>query len=154
MIHISTVIKSIDDLKHIVENVCNKAIENAANILLRKLQEYISEDYYNLYQPLYYSRTMKFYESAVANMIGKSTATIGIDELYMSYQYPAQYTNLDGTAGHWTGKDQVYMADAGFHGNVNIYRDGHFWKDFEKYANENAISILKTELQRQGLNIK
>lgn len=87
-------------------------------------------------------------------MLGKSTATIGIDELYMSYQYPAEYTYLDGTAGHWTGEDQVYMADAGYHGNFNIYRDGHFWKDFEKYANENAIDILKNELRKQGLNIK
>ena len=87
-------------------------------------------------------------------MLGKSTATVGIDELYMSYQYPAKYTYLDGIAGHWTGEDQVYMADAGYHGNFNIYRDGHFWKDFEKYAKENAIDILKNELRKQGLNVK
>lgn len=150
----STVIKNINDLKKHVDAACNKAVENAAKILLEKLQEYINKDYYDLYQPTYYSRTMKFYESAVANMIGKSTATIGIDELYMSYQYPAKYTYLDGTSGHWTGEDQVYMADAGYHGNFNIYRDGHFWKDFEKFANENAIDILKTELHKQGLNVK
>lgn len=150
----ATVIKNLNDLKKQIENACGKAVENAAKILLEKLQEYIKEDYYDLYQPIYYSRTMKFYESAAANMIGKSTATVGIDELYMSYQYPAKYTYLDGTAGHWTGEDQVYMADAGYHGNFNIYRDGHFWKDFEKYANENAIDILKNELRNQGLNVK
>ena len=27
-------------------------------------------------------------------------------------------------------------------------------KDFEKYANENAIDILKIELRKQGLNVK
>lgn len=150
----ATIIKNMNDLKKQVENACNKAVENASKILLEKLQEYINEDYYNLYQPIYYSRTMKFYESAVANMLGKSTATVGINELYMSYQYPAKYTYLDGTAGHWTGEDQVYMADAGYHGNFNIYRDGHFWKDFEKYANENAIDILKNELRKQKLNVK
>lgn len=151
----ATVIKNMNDLKKQIENACNKAVENAANILLKKLQEYINEDYYDLYAPKYYiPRTMKFYESAVANMMGKSTATIGIDELYMSYQYPAKYTYLDGTEGHWTGEDQVHMANAGYHGNFNIYRDGHFWKDFEKYANENAIDILKTELRKQGLNVK
>ena len=147
-------IKNMNDLKRQIDAACNNAVENAAKILLKKLQEYINEDYYDLYQPIYYSRTMKFYESAVANMMGKSTATIGIDELYMSYQYPEKYTYLDGTAGHWTGEDQVHMADAGYHGNSNIYRDGHFWKDFEKYTNENAIDILKTELRKQGLNVK
>ena len=147
------VIKNMNDLKKQVDAACNKAVENAAKILLEKLQEYIDEDYYNLYYPERYIRTKEFYRSAVANMIGKSTATIGIDELYMSYQYPAKYAYLDGTAGHWTGEDQVYMADAGYHGNFNIYRDGHFWKDFEKYANENAIDILKTELRKQGLNV-
>lgn len=150
----ATVIKSMNDLKKQIENACNKAVENAANILLKKLQEYINEDYYDLYYPDRYIRTKEFYRSAVANMLGKSTATIGIDELYMSYQYPEKYTYLDGTSGHWTGEDQVYMADAGYHGNFNIYRDGHFWKDFEKYANENAIDILKTELRKQGLNVK
>lgn len=147
-------IKNMNDLKRQIDAACNNAVENAAKILLKKLQKYINEDYYDLYQPIYYLRTMKFYESAVANMMGKSTATIGIDELYMSYQYPAKYTYLDGTAGHWTGEDQVHMADAGYHGNSNIYRDGHFWKDFEKYTNENAIDILKTELRKQGLNVK
>lgn len=150
----ATVIKNMNDLKKQVESACNKAVENAAKILLEKLQEYINEDYYELYYPERYIRTKEFYKSAVANMLGKSTATIGIDELYMSYQYPAEYTYLDGTAGHWTGEDQVYMADAGYHGNFNIYRDGHFWKDFEKYANENAIDILKNELRKQGLNVK
>lgn len=131
------------------------AVENASNKLLEKLQEYIKEDYYNLYAPKYYKpRTMKFFESAVAKMINNSTATIGIDESYMSYQYPARYNYLDGSSGHWTGEDQVYMADAGFHGNVNIYRDGHFWKDFEHFCEENAINILKEELRKQGLNVR
>lgn len=142
------------DLKSQIESACGKAVKNASNILLAKLQEYIMEDYYLLYEPLFYRRTMKFFESAVANMIDKTTATIGIDELYMSYQYPARYKYLDGTDGHWTGEDQVYMADAGYHGSYYIYRDGHFWKDFEQYARDNAINILKGELRKQGLNIK
>jgi len=62
----ATIIKNMNDLKKQIDNACNKAVENAANILLKKLQEYINEDYYDLYQPIYYSRTMKFYESAVA----------------------------------------------------------------------------------------
>ena len=147
-------IKTYKGLFKALNKNINIAVENSANILLKKLQEYINEDYYNLYEPLFYSRTMEFYKSAVANMIEKSTATIGIDELYMSYQYPAKYNSFDSTSGHWTGEDQVYMADAGFHGNVNIYRDGHFWKDFEQYCEENSINILKSELRKQGIPVK
>lgn len=149
------IIKSISDLNNHANDACNKAVENAAKKLLEKLQEYIKEDYYNLYAPKYYiPRTMKFFESAVANIIGNSTATVGIDELYMSYLYPTRYKYLDGTSGHWTGEDQVYMADAGFHGNVNIYRDGHFWKDFIRFCEVNALNILKEELRKQGLNVR
>lgn len=122
------------------------AIENTAKILLEKLKEYINEDYYNLYEPIYYKpRTMKFLKSAVANITGKSTATIGIDKLYRSYQYPF---------GDWTGEEQTYMADAGFHGNSDIYRDGHFWKDFEQFCEENLIGIFKEELGKQGIKVK
>lgn len=147
------IIKHMDDLKKQIDIACSKAVESAAGILLGKLQEYIKEDYYNLYKPIYYRRTLKFLESAIANMVGKSTAAVGIDELYMSYQYPAKYTYPDGAHGHWTGEDQAYMADAGFHGNAGIYRDGHFWKDFKEYCDENCIGILKQELRKQGLDI-
>ena len=88
---------------------------------------------------------MKFLKSAVANITGKSTATIGIDKLYRSYQYPF---------GDWTGEEQTYMADAGFHGNSDIYRDGHFWKDFEQFCEENLIGIFKEELGKQGIKVK
>lgn len=148
------IIKNMSDLQTIIELLIEKAVQNASEILLAKLQEYIEEDYYKMYSPLFYQRTRVFFESAVANMTGKSSASVGIDRLYMSYQYPSKYKYLDGSEGHWTGEDQVFMADSGFHGNVNIYRDGHFWKDFENFCNDNAINILKTELRKQGLSIK
>lgn len=53
----ATVIKNMNDLKKQVESACNKAVENAAKILLEKLQEYINEDYYELYYPERYIRT-------------------------------------------------------------------------------------------------
>lgn len=150
----TTIIKSIEDLKNQINVACERAIESASQILLKELQEYINEDYYDLYEPIYYKRTYAFYKSAVAHITGKSSSMVGIDNLYMSYQYPANYNYLDGETGHWTGEDQVYMADAGFHGNASIYRDGHFWKDFEQFCKENAINILKLELKKQGLNIQ
>lgn len=69
---------------------------------------------------------------------------------YDKYSYRLQ----DGSIGHWTGKDQAYMADAGFHGNSLIYRDGHFWSDFQEFCENNAINILKEELEKQGIQVK
>lgn len=134
--------------------LCDKAVKNAANRLLEELQNYIVEDYYIQYRPIYYERTYKFYESAIAQMLGKSTAFIGIDDLFLDYQYPARYNNVDGTVGHWTGEDQVQFASRGYHGTTEIQTDGRFWSDFEDYCNNNAIAILKEELKKVGLSVK
>jgi hypothetical protein len=53
---------------------------------------------------------------------------------------------------YWDGETQLFMADAGFHGNAYIWREGFFWKDFIAYCDENAIKILKEELKKQGLS--
>lgn len=139
---------TMNELKNYLESACQKAIENAAERLLVVLQQYINDDYYNLYKPKLYKRTLQFYDSAVTNMLSSNTAEIKMDDTLMNYK------NLDGSDGTWTGIEQLYMAEAGFHGNVSIYRDGHFWKDFETYCNEHAVDILREELIKQGLNIK
>jgi hypothetical protein len=128
-------------LQNYIESVCTKAVEKASQRLLTKLQEYIMEDYYNLYEPSVYQRTMQFYESAVSNLLSPNSVEIGMDETMMNY------------GNYWDGETQLYMADAGFHGNVNIYRPGFFWKDFVAYCDQNAINILKEELIAQGLKL-
>ena len=152
---------SYDVLVKQFTNGCGIAVKNTANRLLQELQKYIQVDYYDMYEPLYYTpRTYKFLNSAIAKMVGQTTASIGIDDAFFDYEYPARYRLLgsnnqpSGENGHWTGEDQVYMADAGYHGNVNIYRDGHFFKDFLDYCNENAIPILKEELRKQKIEIE
>lgn len=142
------------ELQKHLQVLCDKAVKNAANRLLEKLQNYIVEDYYIQYKPIYYERTEKFYESAIAQMLGKSTASIGIDDLFIDYQYPARYNNVDGTVGHWTGEDQVQFASRGYHGTTAIQTDGRFWSDFEDYCENNAIVILKEELKKVGLSVK
>lgn len=142
------------ELKNYMQMLCDKAVKNAANRLLEELQNYIVEDYYIQYKPIYYERTEKFYKSAIAQMLGKSIASIGIDDLFMDYQYPARYNNVDGTVGHWTGEDQVQFASRGYHGTTEIQTDGRFWFDFEDYCNNNAIAILKEELKKVGLSVK
>lgn len=135
------------------------AVKNASNRLLIKLQEYINEDFYNLYQPLYYDRTMSFYNSAVAKMLSGNSASIGIDDDYFNFEYKKSYTSQSANITksdnvHWTGEDQINMAEAGFHGNVGIYRDGHFFSDFLDYCDKNALNILREELIKQGITLK
>lgn len=142
------------ELKNYMQVLCDKAIQNASNRLLDELQKYIVDDYYNQYKPIYYNRTEKFYESAIAQMLSNSTVSIGIDDLFIDYQYPARYNNIDGTGGHWTGEDQVQFASRGYHGTTAIKTEGRFWSDFEKYCKMNAIIILKEELKKVGLKVK
>lgn len=146
--------KTVVELEKYIQKAVNKAVNNASDRLLGTLQQYIDSDYYDLFEPEYYKRTNAFYNAAVSKVLDNNTAEIGLDDLYMSYQYPANYKLQDGSIGHWTGKDQAYMADAGFHGNSSIYRDGHFWSDFQEFCENNAINILKEELKKQGIQVK
>lgn len=125
-----------------LETVCQKAIYNAASRLLSILQEYIEEEYYDLYEPLFYERTFQFYDSAVANMLSSNSAEILMDDTLMSY------TPL------WSGEEQIRMANMGFHGRSDIYTPGHYWDVFEEFCNEHAIRILKEELIKQGLHVE
>jgi hypothetical protein len=132
---------STEQLKKMLEPLISKAIEKASQRLLSKLQEYIMEDYYNLYQPKIYQRTMSFYSSAVSNLLSPTSAEIGMDDTLMNYN------------NYWDGETQLYMADAGFHGNSGIYREGFFFKDFLAWCDENATAILVDELKKQGVPI-
>lgn len=132
---------SFVQIEKFVQSACTKAIESAANILLEKLQEFIMTEYYDLYTPIFYQRTMQFYQSAVANLISPNTAEIGMDETKMNY------------GDYWDGETQLYMADAGFHGSANIWRKGFFWKEFVAWCNENAIKILVNELRKNGIQV-
>ena len=147
------VAKSYTQLVSEMNKSVSIAVKNASNRLLEVLKTFIQEDYYNMYEPLYYERTNMFMSSAVAEMLGQTSASIGISDAFMNYEYQANYRLQDNSNGHWTGEDQVYMANAGFHGNAYIYRDGHFWKDFEDYCDKHALEILREELRKAGLNI-
>ena len=52
----ATVIKSPNDLK-MINVVCGKAVENACNRLLGRLQQIIDEEFYDVFDPEYYHRT-------------------------------------------------------------------------------------------------
>ena len=124
-----------------IESACAKAVEITCNRLLGTLQELIMSEYYDLFDPEKYRRTMQFYDSATTRILNKLTGEIFMDADSMNY------------GAYWDGETQLYMADAGFHGSVYDYEDGHFWKEFIAYCEKNAKKILKEELVKQGLKL-
>ena len=140
-------------LQNYIESACNIAVKKAADRLVEKLKDLIQTRYYDLFDPNVYIRTEAFLRSAVANMIGNNTASIGIDEAFMDYQYPANYKLQDSTMGHWTGEDQANIAERGYHGTYYIHTDGHYWSEFVERCNGNAVSILREELVKAGLTL-
>lgn len=146
-------------LENYIESKCTIAVENAAKRLQEKLVEIIDSEYYQQYDPEYYiPRSYEFLKSAVSKMINPQTASIGIDDEYFNYEYPARYMmfeNGGGTdrsvLGHWTGEDQVMMASQGYHGTYNIRTEGRFWESFIDYCEANAVSILREELSKVGI---
>lgn len=145
--------RTMVELQGYIESACTKAVEQAAYIIVEKLKDFIQTRYYDKFDPDVYIRTEKFLNSTVANMLGNTTASIGIDDAFMDYEYPANYNLRDGTTGHWAGEDQVNMAARGYHGTYYIQTEGRYWDEFIEWCDNNAINILEKELKKQGLNI-
>ncbi len=49
----------------------NIAVENTYNRLLGSLQEIIETEFYDMFEPDYYSRTLSFWRSATSKMVKK-----------------------------------------------------------------------------------
>lgn len=117
------------------------AIQNVANVMVNQLRAYLIEDFYAMYDPKKYTRTNQFQDAPTYEMLSANMAKIFIDTGSMSYR----------TA---SGDEVTSLAALGFHGNTSIFRPGFFWEDFISWADENAPELLKSELKKQGLNIK
>ena len=143
-----------------INNRVEKAVKMTASEMQEKLKECIQEKYYDEYDPTsYIPRTYKFLNSAVAKMLGKSSASIGIDEAYFDYEYPKRYTSKSSGITksdnvHWTGEDQTMMGSQGYHGNAFIRTEGRFWDEFIAWADTNAVPLLKKNLIICGVNVK
>lgn len=125
-----------------MEKACTKAVKNACGRLLGTLQELIESEYYDKYEPDFYKRTYQFWKSATMKMLNKTKGVIFMDADAMDY------------GSYWDGETQLYMADAGFHGSAYIYEEGFFFKKFVAYCEDNAVNILKEELQKQGIKVR
>lgn len=129
------------EFKAMIEPIIAIAVQNSCNILLGTLQQLIISRYYDLLDPEYYRRSFQFYESAITKMLNNLTGEIFMDANAMDY------------GKYWDGETQLYMANSGYHGSVDIHTDGEYWNEFIEYCEANAVNILKQELKKQGLQI-
>lgn len=133
--------KTLVGIENYLDEVCEKAIENVAKIVRDKLEEFILEDFYNMYSPLFYTRSYMFLKSPKYNLLNKNTAEVFIDTDVMHYL-------------GISGEEVATMASFGFHGSIDIFRPGFYWSDFIKWCDENVSRLLKEELKKQGINAR
>lgn len=119
----------------------SKVIQNVAQQMVKQLRSYLTEDFYNMYDPIEYRRTNQLKDAPTYEMLSENIAKVFIDTDSMKYREAS-------------GTEVANLAALGFHGNTNIFRPGFFWEDFVKWADDNVSSMLKKELKKQGLNIK
>ena len=133
---------SIVELQGAMQQCCTVAIQNACEILLAELQRLIRSEFYDKYTPSQYDRTDQFFNSAVKEMMTDLCGRVFMDAGRMNYLEP-----------HWTGETQIEAANRGLHGGY-IKREGAYSDSFIDYCNKNALTILKQELRKQGLNVR
>ena len=127
-----------------IEGFLNKAIEEAVkktcDRLLKALKEIIKTEYYDQYDPIEYSRTDQFLNSAMTEMLSKNSGRIFMNENAMDYKA-------------WTGELQLRYASQGYHGSPYIRTSGRFWDTFAEFCQKNVRQIFKEELIKQGVPI-
>lgn len=138
------VIKNMSELKKQVDIACGKAVENACNRLLGSLQEIIDTEFYDVFEPTFYKRSMQFWRSATTKMLSQNCGQIFMDEYKMDYN------------DFWTGEKQIRAAAIGSHGGwvTDETKEHRFWETFITFCEEHAIDILKEELRKQHINVK
>lgn len=134
------IITSLNFLDDYIQSASNAAIENVAKMVRDKLEEFINEDFYDTYSPLFYSRTYSFLKSPKYNLLGNSLAEVFVDTDVMHYL-------------GISGEDVANLASYGFHGSIDIFRPGFYWSDFIKWCNESIPRLMKVELKKQGINV-
>lgn len=127
-----------------IEPMITKALMSTARILVEKLRESIDSQYYNDpdFYPNIYQRTYKFLDSASYQLIGKNMAEIFIDTDMMNYKNGFDADQVVEWAGQSMHGAEYYQTET-----------EDFWSVFENFCEENAIKILRQELQKQGLKL-
>lgn len=137
----SNVFSTHVDIQKGIENACENALIDVSNHYVSELENYIKEDFYNVYKPKIYNRTYSFLKSPATKMLSGQCAEVYINTDVMHYL-------------GISGEDVAYLASKGYHGSEDIFREGYFWEDFITYVNISFPTLMKQALKRQGLVVK
>lgn len=158
------VIKSMNDLKKVLESRIQGALKSTQKIIEECIQESINEYYKekvfrgetsNI--PLVYERSYQLLNSLVSTDIVKSGGTfscqVKIDESYLNYQYPGTH-GWNGLSA--TGLDVLtWNNENGSHGGT-VDGDWKIWDEamMALGGKNGIIAILISKLQKHGIPIK
>ena len=135
----------MNDLKKQVDIACGKAVEATAITMMNKLQDCINEQYYKdpEFYPNVYKRTMTFFNHVAYDMLTSNKAQIYVDIEGMHYK------------NNFSPWQVVSWAAESKHG-ADYYQTGteDFWSVFIEWCNDNLVDLLKSNLRKQGINIK
>ncbi len=121
------------------------SVQNVAKIVCDKLKECVDEQYYQDpgFYPNVYRRTEAFLSSVTYKILGKNSARIGIHTTGMHYK------------NGFSARQVVDWAKESMHGAPMYQTDTEdFWSVFIEWADENVPKLLKSELKKNGLNVK
>lgn len=137
---------SFVQMEQFIKPLINKAIKNTCGTLLKELQALIMSEYYDAYDNETYKRTMAFYDSAVTEMLSDTAGMIFMNADMMNYPF-------SGRGWAWTGEQQIEQGNLGIHGgwSTDESLQHHYWDSFEEYCDNNAITILRSELAKVGI---
>ena len=89
--------KSISQIEGFLNKAIESAVKKTCDRLLKALKEIIKTEYYDQYDPIEYSRTDQFLNSAITEMLSKNSGRIFMNENAMDYKA-------------WTGELQLRYA--------------------------------------------
>lgn len=138
-------VKTYTALVNELNNRVTLSVQNVAKIVCDKLWECIDEQYYNDpgFYPNIYKRTETFLNSVTYEMLEKNSARVGIDIAGMHYK------------NGFSARQVVDWAKESMHGAPMYQTDTEdFWSVFIEWADENVPKLLKSELKKNGLNVK
>ena len=158
-----------EELKDGINEKARIAMQNTLNKMLDMLGEFIRDDVYYSYSPIWYDRTYylennyrDMFETYFWNDFGKR---LGGAIRVVKTLFPTHPTAFIHGSGNWKTNDiysvltlnsyleimnnpNLISSQNPFHFPTNdIMNKGQFWSDFLKWADENFIKIFKEEFE-------
>lgn len=131
---------TLSEVEGHIKKCMSAALKTTAKVLRDELVKFIESDFYSMYSPKVYVRTYQLRNSPDFEVLSETVVEILINTGSMGYSTDS-------------GDYVASLAAQGYHGSPAIFREGFFWRDFLNYCGSNLISVYKTELQKQGLEV-